>query len=180
LAADPFHLTLLLRVRDPVVAGKLLRKVAIIADLPAERIGAVEVFPLPLGRLFASGGSQKGLALRFALVRDTLLLTIGSGRMPKALAGLQAEGGGGFARQVTDAQTLALLERGGAPVAYVVGASLTENLREIESAFLRKGKLLLSSVVQKVAEAVERFADLSLGGEALPEGAHLWLRLRLK
>jgi hypothetical protein len=180
LASEPFHVTLLLRVRDPVVAAKLLRKVAVIADVPTEKIGGVEVFPLPLGRLLAPGASSKGLALRLALVGTTLLCTTGSGRMAKALAGLEAPGGGGFVRQVSDPQTLALLERGSPPVVYVVGPSLTENLREIESAFLRQKKLLLSSVVQKAIETIERFADLSLGGEALPDGASLWLHLRLR
>jgi hypothetical protein len=179
-AADPIQLTLLLRVRDPAVAGKFLRKMGILADIPPQKVGEVEVFPVPLTRIDAAGEASKtGPALRFSLVGDVLAATLGKGRMEKVLAAVKAQGGG-FLAKVADPEARKLIEGAGSAILHVVGPTLTENLREVESALLRKGKLLFSNLVQKVTEVVDRIADVSAGGEAQPDGGRFWLRLRLK
>lgn len=180
LQADPFHVTVLLRVRDAVVASKFLRKLGALADTSTEKVGAIEVFPLPFARLVGGPAKKGGPAIRAALSGDTLVLTVGKGRMEKALAAVAAKDGP-FGAKILDADTRAkLVDNPGHPVGYLLGTTFHENLKDLEGALLKKGSLLLSSIVQKLTELVEKVADLSFGGEAQPTGVRGWLRLRLK
>lgn len=181
LAADPLNLTLLLRVKDPTIAKKFLLKMAALVEAGNEKVGAVEVFPVPLLRMAEAGkGPTGGPVMRFALADDVLVLTLGKGRMEKALGALGVKDGP-FAAKIVDPEAKRrLIDQPGPPLAYVVGSTLEANLRDLEGALLKKGNLMLSSIVQKAIELAEKFADLSLGGESVTGGLRAFLRVRFK
>jgi hypothetical protein len=184
LAADPFHMTMLMRVKDGVVASKFVRKMAALTDAGVEKVGAVDVFPVPLMRVASDeeGTSAKaaGPVLRFALSGDTLVLTTGKGRMQKALAALAAKDPP-FTPRVLDADARArLIDRPSAPAAYLVVPTLLANLKDLDSAFLKKGASLVSSIVVKAVEMFEKIADVTVVTEPLERGLRGFLRVRFQ